>query len=97
MTSDEAIIDLYWDRNESAIARTQEKYGNYCYSISFNILETAEDSEECVSDTWLRAWNDMPPALRTPKCSGRVQRGWQGTRGSRPAHLIGALIPKSLA
>lgn len=62
MTSDEAIIDLYWDRNESAIARTQEKYGNYCYSISFNILEVAEDSEECVSDTWLRAWNDMPPS-----------------------------------
>ncbi len=62
MTSDEAIIDLYWDRNESAIAQTQEKYGSYCYTISFNILETAEDSEECVSDTWLRAWNDMPPS-----------------------------------
>ena len=58
---DTAIIDLYWKRDERAIEETDRKYGNYCYTVADNILRSREDSEECVSDTWLRAWNSMPP------------------------------------
>jgi len=55
------IIDLYWARDESAIAESTRKYGGYCHSIALRILENLEHSEECVNDTWLRAWNSMPP------------------------------------
>ena len=58
---DTEIIDLYWERKETAIAESQKSYGNYCYSIAWNILHAREDSEECVNDTWLRAWNAIPP------------------------------------
>lgn len=58
---DERIISLYWDRDQQAIAETEAKYGNYCLKIAFNILSLREDAEECVSDTWLSAWNSMPP------------------------------------
>lgn len=59
--NDEEIIELYFARDEQAIAGTQEKYGKYCYSIALNILFDREDSEECVNDTWMRAWNAIPP------------------------------------
>lgn len=58
---DSAIIDLYWARQESALTETERKYGAYCRSIARNILYSREDAEECVSDTYLRAWNAMPP------------------------------------
>ena len=58
---DTKIIDLYFARNETAITETDQKYGTYCRSIAWNILQNHEDLEECVSDTWLRAWNAMPP------------------------------------
>ena len=59
---DTEILDLYWERDERAIEETQKNYGNYCYSIAFHILHTKEDSEECVNDTWLRAWKAIPPS-----------------------------------
>ena len=55
------IVQLYWDRNEQAIPATTDKYGNYCTSIAKNILGNYEDAEECVNDTYLNAWNSMPP------------------------------------
>ena len=58
---DKTIIDLYWKRSENAIAETSKKYGGYCFSIANNILNSMEDSEESVNDTWLAAWNTMPP------------------------------------
>ncbi len=58
---DNKIIGLYWERNESAISETAEKYGAYLYKIAFNILSDAEDSEESVNDTYLGAWNTIPP------------------------------------
>ena len=58
---DKAIIDLYWTRSENAISQTALKYGAYCYTIAFNILSKREDSEESVNDTYLAAWNTMPP------------------------------------
>lgn len=58
---DERIISLYWERNQAAITESEAKYGNYCMKIAYNILALREDAEECVSDTWLSAWNSMPP------------------------------------
>jgi RNA polymerase sigma-70 factor (ECF subfamily) len=58
---DTKIIDLYWARSENAISETATKYGKYCRTIAYNILRNNEDSEECVSDTYLRAWEAMPP------------------------------------
>lgn len=58
---DEKILDLYFERSENAIKLTKEKYENYCTSIAYRILMNKEDSEECVCDTWLSAWNSIPP------------------------------------
>ncbi len=58
---DAKIVQLYWDRDEQAIPATSDKYGSYCASIARNILGNAEDAEECVNDTYLHAWNAMPP------------------------------------
>ena len=58
---DGAIIDLYWARSQQAIAESEKKYGSYCHTIALRILDREEDAEECVNDTWLRAWNAMPP------------------------------------
>lgn len=57
---DEKIIDLYWEREQRAIEETDNKYHSYCHSISWNILQDRQDCEECVNDTWFRAWNRMP-------------------------------------
>ena len=58
---DRRIVDLYWQRDETAIAETENKYGRLCFSIANNILRNREDAKECVNDTWLGAWNAMPP------------------------------------
>ncbi len=58
---DHAIIDLYWTRNEQAIAETEKKYSGYCRSIAWNILRDYRDAEECLSDTWMKLWNIIPP------------------------------------
>jgi RNA polymerase sigma-70 factor (ECF subfamily) len=58
---DSKIVQLYWDRDERAIPTTADKYGGYCTAIAKNILGNREDAEECVNDTYLNAWNSMPP------------------------------------
>lgn len=58
---DQGIIALYFQRSEQAIEETDKKYGKYCYSIAYNILSNREDSEESVNDTYLAAWNTIPP------------------------------------
>ena len=58
---DKRIVELYWKRDERAIAETQSKYGRFCYAIAFNILRVREDAEECENDTYLDAWDSMPP------------------------------------
>ena len=63
---DEEIIGLYWERNEDAITETSSKYGKLFFRIASNILLNHEDSEECVNDTYLRAWNRIPPEV--PAC-----------------------------
>ena len=58
---DLAIIELYHRREEQAIAESDKKYGGMCRSIALRLLGLREDAEECVNDTWLSAWNKMPP------------------------------------
>ena len=58
---DKEIIELYYNRDEKAIEETSTKYGNFCYTIAYNILSDKEDSEECLNDTWLGVWNSIPP------------------------------------
>ena len=59
---DSAIIDLYWERHEQAQTESERKYGKLCRTVAYNILRNLEDTEECVNDTWLRAWNAIPPS-----------------------------------
>lgn len=59
---DHAIIDLFWQRQEQALEESDKKYGGLCRSVAYNILHNREDTEECVNDTWMRAWNAIPPS-----------------------------------
>lgn len=58
---DTEIIDLYFARDERALTESEKSFGSYCYSIAWHILYDKEDSDECVNDTWLKAWNNIPP------------------------------------
>ena len=73
---DSKIVDLYWARSDSAIAETAKKFGAYCRTIAYNVLQNPEDSDECVNDTYMRAWNSMPdkrPSALAPYL-GRITR-----------------------
>lgn len=59
--SDEAIIELYWNREERAISATDDKYGRYLFTIAYNIVKDELDCEECLNDTYLGTWNSIPP------------------------------------
>ena len=73
---DSGILELYFLRNEQAIQETERKYGAYCKTIAGRILKNREDTEETVNDTWLSAWNAIPP--QKPNCLqgflGRITR-----------------------
>ena len=73
---DERIVKLYLDRDESAISESEAKYGIYCHTIAYNILNSHEDSDECVNDTWQGAWNAIPPEkpTRLRAFLGRITR-----------------------
>ncbi len=60
--SDAAIVELYWQRDERALRETADRYGALCLGVAMNILRDRADSEECVNDTYLKAWNAIPPA-----------------------------------
>lgn len=66
---DNRIIELYWQRNESAIEQSKAKYGTYCLSIANRILQNEEDAAECENDTYLKAWNTIPPQKPNPLSS----------------------------
>jgi len=69
IVEDHEIVDLFWNRSETAILETKEKYSGYCHYISYNILRSDEDVEECINDAYLNTWNSIPPnrpeSLRT--------------------------------
>ena len=58
---DKQIVDLYWERSKSAIEETEKKYGRYCHSIAYRILENDEDAKEIVNDVYLKTWQTIPP------------------------------------
>ena len=58
---DETIVELYWKRDPQAISETEKTYGVLCRSVSYHILQSHEDAEECTNDTWYKAWDTMPP------------------------------------
>lgn len=74
--TDETIIELYFDRNQQAITESDAKYGGFCRYLADNILQNREDAEECVNDTWLAAWNRIPPTRpeRLKAFFGRITR-----------------------
>ena len=84
---DQQIVQLFWDRKEGAIAAASEKYGGYCASIAWNILGNQEDTEECVNDTYLRAWNAIPPSRpeRLSLFLGRITKNLALSRYRRAA------------
>lgn len=59
---DADIVALYFARDEEAIRESQRAYGPYCTAVAMNILDSKPDAEECVNDTWLKAWQSIPPA-----------------------------------
>lgn len=59
------IIELYFCRDEKALTETARKYGNYCYTVAFSVLDSMEDSKETVNDTYLELWNTIPPERPT--------------------------------
>lgn len=63
---DEKILELYIERNEGAIEQTQQCYGSYLLSLARSVTGSEQDAEECVNDTYLRAWNSIPPAHPVP-------------------------------
>ena len=74
--TDEQIIELYWQRDEAAIHETDARYHGFCYAIAWRLLRLVEDAEECVNDTWYRAWNLMPDQRPTVLSAflGRITR-----------------------
>lgn len=87
---DNQIIDLYWQRDQQAISETSGRYGGYLRRIAHNILENHADAEECENDTYVAAWNAMPPT-RPGKLSaflGRIVRNialdlWDHNRAAK--------------
>jgi RNA polymerase sigma-70 factor (ECF subfamily) len=73
---DNGIVDLFWQRSEDALTQCQSKFGAYCRTIANRILANHHDAEECVNDTWLRAWNAIPPTrpLRLSAFLGKITR-----------------------
>lgn len=66
MTDDKRIPELFFDRSEEAIQELDRKYGKLCHKLSFNILGSRQDAEECVNDAYFGAWNAIPPARPNP-------------------------------
>ena len=66
---DKEIVDMYLRRDENAIFESDLKYGKYLFSVSYNFLHDRLDSEECVNDTYLGAWNAIPPAVPKSLCA----------------------------
>lgn len=66
MTEDEKIIELFFERSEQAIRELDMKYGKVCHRVSYNIVNSRRDAEECVNDAYLGAWNTIPPAKPNP-------------------------------
>ena len=96
---DSDILELYFLRNEQSIRETEQKYGAYCKTIADRILQNREDSEETVNDTWLSAWNAIPPQrpgslqgfLGRITRNGAIDRWRRRNAGKRKGEMVLAL------
>ena len=96
---DDKIIELFFERSEQAIRALDMKYGKICRSLSYNIVNSREDAEECVSDAYLGAWNAIPPARPDPLLSyiAKIVRNlslklyWKKEAAKRGGHYTMAL------
>ena len=66
MIDDEKIIDLFLERDQQGIREMDNKYGKICHNLSYNIVNSRQDAEECVNDAYLGAWNAIPPVHPNP-------------------------------
>ena len=91
---DSAIIELFFARSEQAIRELDDKYGKVCYSLSYNILNSRQDAEECVNDAYLGTWDAIPPARPNPLLAFlcRIVRNLSLMR----YHADGSLFPSSV-
>ncbi len=69
MIDDEKIIELFFARDQQAIRELDRKYGKICHNLSYNIVNSRQDAEECVNDAYLGAWNAIPPVRPNPLLS----------------------------
>ncbi len=69
MIEDEKIIEMFFDRSEQGIRELDNKYGKICHNLSYNIVNSRQDAEECVNDAYLGAWNAIPPTRPNPLLS----------------------------
>ncbi len=69
MIEDEKIIEMFFDRSEQGIRELDNKYGKICHNLSYNIVNSRQDAEECVNDAYLGAWNTIPPTRPNPLLS----------------------------
>ena len=99
MTDDEMIIELFFQRSEQAIQELDDKYGKACRRLSYGIVNSEQDAEECVSDAYLGAWNAIPPAHPSPLLSFilkivrniSLNRYWKTEAGKRSSRYTVAL------
>ena len=64
--NDKQILDMLWQRDEKAIDAMQQQYGKYCRYVAMRIVEDEQDADEILNDTWLTAWNNVPPQQPEP-------------------------------
>ena len=69
MIDDEKIIEMFFERSEQGIRELDIKYGKICHNLSYNIVNSRQDAEECVNDAYLGAWNAIPPTRPNPLLS----------------------------
>lgn len=69
MIDDEKIIEMFFERDQQAIRELNRKYGKICHDLSYNIVNSRRDAEECVNDAYLGVWNAIPPAHPNPLIS----------------------------
>ena len=73
MIDDEKIIELFFERSEQAIRELDIKYGKICHNLSYNIVNSRQDAEECVNDAYLGAWNAIPETFPSKSIGERKQ------------------------
>lgn len=97
--TDEKIMELFFQRSEQAIQELDKKYGKACRRLSYGIVNSEQDAEECVNDAYLGAWNAIPPAHPDPLLSFilkivrnvSLNRYWKTEAGKRSARYTVAL------